>query len=415
MRVAYLNPCGQLGGAETSLREMLASVRQAAPSFELLLILGEDGPMAEEARSLGVQVVLLPFPPVLAKLGDARMGPVATLAQIARAAGATVAYKARLTRILRSMRPDIIHSNGFKMHLLAAWTRPRQTRLVWHIHDYVSTRRLMHRLLCLSGNYCSVAVVNSKSVAEDLHALLPKLEIVPVYNAVDTERFSPRGNKVNLDALSGLPPCSAGTIRIGLVATFAKWKGHKAFLQALARVSADLPIRGYIIGAPIYQTNGSQWSRRELEEEVDQLGLRGKVGFTGFIRDTASAMRSLDVVVHASTDPEPFGMVIIEAMACGVPVIASQAGGAAELFTDGENALAHAPGDVAALARQIERLASDPDLRQRLARSSRRTAEQRYQRNRLAGELLRVYRATYSAPLETQEAIASSSLSMEGD
>jgi len=108
--------------------------------------------------------------------------------------------------------------------------------------------------------------------------------------------------------------------------------------------------------------------------------------------DTAGAMRALDVVVHASTEPEPFGMVIIEAMASGRPVIASEAGGARELFSDGENALAHSPGDSDSLATQILRLAADEDLRTRLGRAGRATAVGLYDRNRLAIEMLTTYR-----------------------
>src|ERR1700730_9213288 len=143
MRVVYLNPCGQLGGAETSLRELLASVRKAAPDWELWLVLGEDGPLADEARKLGVQVVMAPFPHPLARLGDARTRPLAMLGQLLKATGAAIRYKVRLARIVESIQPHIIHTNGFKMHLLGAWTRPRGTPLVWHIHDYVSTRRFM--------------------------------------------------------------------------------------------------------------------------------------------------------------------------------------------------------------------------------------------------------------------------------
>ena len=157
-------------------------------------------------------------------------------------------------------------------------------------------------------------------------------------------------------------------------------------------MSPDLPVRGYIVGGPIYQTDGSQWSALELHQEADRLGLAGKVGFTGFLEDTPAAMRALDVIVHASTQPEPFGMVIIEGMACGRAVIASQAGGAAELFVDGENALAHPPGDAAALARQIERLSRDEGLRSKLGSAGRATAEIHYHGKRLAAELSDLYR-----------------------
>ena len=396
VRIVYLNPCGKLGGAETSLRELLASLRAAEPTWELCLVLAEDGPLVEIARDMGVQVIVRPFPPSLGRLGDA--GGLSTAWSLVKAAAATWQYGRRLGQLLSEAQPDIIHTNGFKMHLLGAWTRPAGTPLVWHIHDYVSARRWMGRLLRIFQKACSAAIANSKSVAADLRQLLPNLNVVPIYNAIDLDRFSPVGSKLDLDSIAGLSPAGPGTVRVGLVATFARWKGHRVFLQALAQLSDEPPVRGYIIGGPIYQTDKSQCSFEELKDQAGRLGLDGRVGFTGFISDPAEAMRSCDIVVHASTEPEPFGMVIAEAMACEKAVVASQAGGAAELFTDGENALGHPPGDAAALALQIRRLAVDPALRLRLGKAARQTAQQLYQRARLAGELMAVYRAIGSVP-----------------
>jgi glycosyltransferase involved in cell wall biosynthesis len=95
-------------------------------------------------------------------------------------------------------------------------------------------------------------------------------------------------------------------------------------------------------------------------------------------------------------------MVIIEGIACGKAVIASQAGGASELFVDGENALGHAPGDAAMLARQIKRLAEDPDLRLQLGQAGRVTAERLYHRKRLATELLALYQNIHRDPAEAE-------------
>ena len=414
MRIVYLNPCGNLGGAETSLRELLAGIRRTEPALELSLVLGEDGPIADIARDLGVTVMVKPFPQALARLGDAGRKP--TVWQFIRAAYATGGYARSLAGLLRQIRPDLIHTNGFKMHLLGAWTRPRRTPLVWHIHDYVSSRRLMSHLLRVFQKACTVAIANSRSVAADLRALLPHLKVLPVYNAVDLERFSPTGTKVDLDAIAGLPAVSPETVRIGLVATFARWKGHRVFLQALAQVAATLPVRGYIIGGPIYQTDGSQWSQAELMEEVERLGLDGKVGFTGFLNDVPAALRSLDIAVHASTEPEPFGMVIIEAMACGRAVIASQAGGACELFSDGEDALGHPPGNAPALAQQMLILVGDEGLRRHLGKAGRVTAERSHSGERLARELLTVYREVAGSSFETKTVAAiSDSMRTTGD
>lgn len=396
MRIAYLNPSGRLGGAETSLRELLASVRAAEPGWELWLLLGEEGPLVSIARDLGVKVVVKPLPPRLARLGDA--GRRTALAGLAGAAAATARYARALSGWLAEIQPDIIHTNGLKMHLLGACSRPRRTPLIWHIHDYVGLRPMMRRLLRPFRKSCTAAIVNSKSVASDLEQALPGLRIVPIYNAIDLQRFSPQGNRLDLDTQAGLVPAQPGTVRVGLIGTFARWKGHRVFLEALSRLPDDLPVRGYIIGGPIYQTDGSQWSIEELQREVERLGLAGKVGFTGFLEDSAAAIRSLDVLVHASTQPEPFGMVIIEGMACGKAVIASQGGGAAELFTDGLNALAHAPGDVDGLASQIKRLAGDRQLRAKLGEAGRATVEHHYHGRRLAKELLEVYRASAQTP-----------------
>src|SRR5205085_6432425 len=177
------------------------------------------------------------------------------------------------------------------------------------------------------------------------------------------------------DSLSGLPPSHSGTVKVGLLGTLARWKGHETFLKALAALPESLPVRGYISGDAIYQTRGSQYSLNELKGIASRLGVSHRVGFTGFVDKPEAAMRSLDVIVHASTEPEPFGLVIAEAMACGRAVIVSHAGGAAEIVTPDVDALTHPPGDVDALASAIHALATDPPRRAALGRAARATAE----------------------------------------
>jgi glycosyltransferase involved in cell wall biosynthesis len=380
-----------MGGAETSLVELLASIRSAEPEWELYLVLGQTGVLADRARQLGVRVTVAPFPPALARLGDAGRRPLASVWSLGTSIWPTARYARRLATLIKTIQPDVIHTNGFKMHVLGSWIRPRKTELIWHMHDYVSTRPLMRRLLRLRWSQCAAAIANSNSVAQDLRAVLPGLRVVPIYNAIDVERFAPKGKTVDLDQTSGLASAAPGTIRVGLPATFARWKGHGVFLQALSLLPGELPVRGYVIGGPIYQTASSQHSLAELQQEASRLGLAGKVGFTGFLDDPATAMRALDIIVHASTQAEPFGMVIIEGMACGKAVVVSRAGGASELFIDGVNALGYRPGDAAALARQIERLACDEGLRRRLGTAARVAAEQHYRGERLAKDLVSLY------------------------
>jgi glycosyltransferase involved in cell wall biosynthesis len=155
---------------------------------------------------------------------------------------------------------------------------------------------------------------------------------------------------------------------------------------------SSLRVRGYVIGGAIYETSGSQVTLGELREYATSLGLGERVGFTGLVNDSPAAMRALDVVVHASTDPEPFGLVIAEGMATARPVVTSGAGGAGELAKHGVNALVHTPGDAWQLAQSIETLAASESLRTQIGTAGRTTAERSFTRHRLVGELTPIYR-----------------------
>jgi glycosyltransferase involved in cell wall biosynthesis len=243
---------------------------------------------------------------------------------------------------------------------------------VCHVHDYVTCRPLKRWLLKAGSRRFDRFVANSGSVAADLLATpLPREKVISIHNGVKIERFSPAGEILDLDQLSGLPEAGPGVVRVGLVAAFAKWKGHVTFMRALARLPRSLNIRAYAIGGPIYQASGSQYTFDELRAAAATNCPGVEFGFTGVIEPIEAAYRALDIVVHASTDPEPFGMVIIEAMACQKAVVVSRGGGAAEIFEDGVTALAHNPGDAAMLARQIERLARDAGLRVSLGEMGR--------------------------------------------
>jgi glycosyltransferase involved in cell wall biosynthesis len=323
------------------------------------------------------------------------VGAGSLVARLPQAAHAVGGYLQALRAAVAAIQPDLVHTNGLKMHLLAARALPRPApALVWHMHDYIGSRPTTALLLRSFRSRCAAVVANSESVAADVRATLgDRVPVTVVANAVDVSLFAPGGDVLDLDALAGLPTAPSGVVRVGLLATFARWKGHGVFLDALSRLPDRLPVRGYVIGGGVYQTDGSQYTLDELRAEAARLGLDGRVGFTGFVERPAAALRSLDIAVHASTSPEPFGLAIVEAMACGRAVVASLAGGAVEIVTPGIDALGHRPGDAAQLAARIASLAADPALRARLGAAARGTAVRRYDRTRLSGDVIPVYHA----------------------
>jgi glycosyltransferase involved in cell wall biosynthesis len=279
-----------------------------------------------------------------------------------------------------------------KAHLLALLVRDRP--LVVHLRDFISERPVSRRLFRALPRR-AIVLANSHAVAEDLRKIAPHLTTEVVHNAIDVHAFEPGPTDPNyLAEAAGLPPPEPGTLSVGLVATYAWWKGHVDFIAAAARVrtmSSMPPVRFYVVGGSIYRTRGSDITEVELERAVEREGLRGVVGLVPFQKDIARVYRGLDVVVHASTRPEPFGRTIVEAMACGRPVVVSRAGGAVELFEEGRSGLGFEPGDPDDLARVVARLVLDESLRAAIGAEGRNQAVERFDRTRLGRQVSAVY------------------------
>jgi glycosyltransferase involved in cell wall biosynthesis len=394
VRVTFLNTGASLGGAERSLLDLLASLRAGSPELRVSLVTGAEGPLVHEARDLGVETRILPFPDSLARIGDSTVrGLGGRLGLAGRTLGAGLdawRYRRVLARTLDELAPDVVHSNTIKLHLFGALANRRGRPLVWHVRDMIGLRPVAGRALRWAASRAALAFVISRAVADDARSTLGALPLEILYDGIDTRMFEPgAGDSDRLDSSCGLPPCAGDVVRIGLVAAFATWKGHDTFLEAASRVT-DPRIRFYVVGGPIYAT-AAQVNEAALRERARGLGIASRVGWSGFRDDVANVYRALDVVVHASTRPEPFGRTIVEAMACGRAVIVSRAGGAAELFEEGQDAIGFRPGDAADLARAMIRLAGDPAERERLGARARATAVERFSRERLAPAVLRAY------------------------
>ncbi len=405
MRVLFLSPSGALGGAERVLLENIWALRHASPPVEVHLLSLAPGPVLEEAARRGAKVCYLPVPQGIGQLGDSQFRQQGLLgrfqgllSQVGRAIPGLGRYLWGLRRTVDQIRPDLIHSNGIKTHLLSALAVGRSRPVIWHAHDFYGSRPVVRRLLQAVHGQAVGVIAISQAVARDVHLVLPRRPIGVLANAIDLERFTPGAGEDRdwLDQAAGLSPLPPGGLRVGIVATYARWKGQDLLLKAIGQLDRSMlsvPVRFYIIGGPIYQTQGSQFTRTELEELAASLGVASEVGFVEFQPDPTRAYQALDVVVHTSTQPEPFGLTIIEAMACGRAVVAATAGGVPELFRDGIDALGCIPNDPAALAQVLGALLQSSHQRQQLGEAATAWVHRHFDRSRLQRELPQIYQA----------------------
>lgn len=409
MRISCLSVSDQVGGSEVALLGMISSLRRIRPDWEFQVVIPGDGPLGGRVEDVGAACAVVRMPGPLARLGEwsavsdgwSAGAQMALGLRLCESAAVLPAYESRLRRAVSSFRPDLIHTNGFKAHVLGARLK-REQSLVWHLHEYVSRRKLSRWLLHRYVDRCDAVIANSESVAADVRASLPAIPPLRVVaNGVDLTTFQPAGPRLDLDGLAGMPAAPPDIVRVGLVATFGRWKGHDLFLDAVHRAGSSCRLRGYIIGGPVYDTVNSQYTSQELQAMIDARQLQDRVGLTGFV-EPASAMRALDVVVHASTEAEPFGLVIAEAMACGRPVVTTGHGGAAALVTAGHDAIVVPPGDAQALAEAIRRLVDDRRLRDAIGERARESAVQRFAPERMAAEIADVFERATRRPAFAQ-------------
>jgi glycosyltransferase involved in cell wall biosynthesis len=265
----------------------------------------------------------------------------------------TLPYALRLARLGRRHRVDLLHqNNGFELAALLAAAILRVPLVVFQRGD--EPRTLIARLLAARVDQY---VANSEATRVSLVSVrVPPGKIDVVYPPIDLTQFDPeRPGRVRRADL-GLQPAAPC---FGIVGQLVEWKGHRVFLDAARRVLTAMPDACAVIVGDAPPDRGAY--RVELEERAGRLGISDRVRFLGFREDVADLLRLMDVVVHASVFPEPFGRVLVEAMAMKKPVVASMAGGPVEVVENGRSGFLVPAGDDASMARRIVELLAAPE------------------------------------------------------
>lgn len=384
-RIVYIDHTAKRSGGEIAL---VRTVQALGDAIEAHVILGESGDLQGELERAGATVHVLPMADVLRNRRKESVTAYSLLTGGLRQFTSGLDYVRKLRATIGHLDADIVHTNSLKADLLGGLAgRLARRKVVWHVRDMISSPYLTPLgvfILRVGANVIPHRIlVNSQATRSTLPAWSrPRVVYNSVlYDAVPADWHSvPSTEKRN-------------HVRIGIIGRIAPWKGQDVFLKAFAIACRDAACEAVIVGGVQFGEDGYLEQLRSL---VQALGIADRVTFTGHQESVAEELASLDVFVHASTSPEPFGQVLVEAMRARVPVIAAAAGGPLEIVTDGVDGLLAPPGDVSAYAAAIRRLIDDPDLRSRLA-SAGYASSKRFSPEALRANLLDVYRGLLTA------------------
>ena len=386
--VACVSVSAALGGSEWVLLDFAA--RAARLDLAATVVLPKTGPLGETLQAAGVSVAVAPADEELLAATQRQMlspqGLVRFGRGLARWSGAIAKTVAPLGGA--GGPAPILYSNGFKAHLACSLLRAH--RHVWHLHEFPPERLdLIWR--SLASALPDARIANSAAVAA-AWTLGGRARPVVIPNGVDLARFKPAPRSFWIHELLGL---AHDARLIGMPAVFARWKGHLQVVEAFERAAARLEDTHLVlVGGPIYDTTAERGYAEELVRRVRRSSASGarrqqplsdRIHFVKFDPEPWRLYPEFDLVVHFSTRPEPFGRVIAEAMASGVPVIAADAGGPRDIVEDGVTGWRVPPGDVMALAERIVG-AFEADTGPMRA-AARRAAEERFSAERFAREV----------------------------
>lgn len=295
----------------------------------------------------------------------------------------------RLARLMRQYRPHIVHSRNWGAIEAVAAAKLAGVPVVIHSeHGYevdmfsgLPMRRRLFRRASYAMADATFAVTRELRDFHARQAWIHPRSMGVMYNGVDTQRFAPsREARIAMRQELGLPETS---FVVGSVGRLVPIKDHQTFLKAAATlVKNGLDIRVLLVG--------SGPERERLQSLASANNLEGRVCFTGDSGRVPELLNAMDVFVLPSLG-EGMSNTLLEAMACGLPTLATNVGGNPEIITDNLNGCLFAPGDVAWLASKLELLARDPGLIHQLGTAARNHAIESFSLSRM----LELYRSFY--------------------
>jgi glycosyltransferase involved in cell wall biosynthesis len=365
MRILFLDQSGSLGGAELCLLDIAQSHQDRC-----LVALFESGSFQQELEKRQIPVQVLSHQ-------SCEIRKNSTVRQSLIGAGKLIPLMIQVARLSRSF--DVIYANTQKALVVGAIASLLSQRpLVYHLHDIISTDHFSSSnqrvIVTLANQVAALVITNSKASREAFIKAGGKAEKTHVvYNGFNPRQYPIiatqnclQRKQLNLD----------GQFVVGCFSRLSPWKGQHILIKALSHCMERVSV--VLVGDALF---GEQQYVQQLHQQIADLGLEHRVHFLGFRSDIPSLMAACDLIAHTSVLPEPFGRVIVEAMLCQRPVVATASGGVMELVHHGMTGWLVPPDDPFKLADVIDECCAHPERAAAIALRARNEAVKRFDLN----------------------------------
>lgn len=330
---------------------------------EVLVVLPEEGPMAETLRQQNISVYIVPHLCVIRRRVLKSWQIIPFLLSI-------IPSVLHLWWMIRRHQVELVHTNTGVIFTSALAARLARVPHVWHLQEIFADfpsfwRYYQHFVLFFSDTIFCASKATAAQFPEN-----PKVQVL--YNGLDLQKFTVAPSEIQR---ARDEYCTHGYDKlVAVLGRISLWKGQEVFLEACKRLRDEGvdSVRFLIVGDVF---PGNEYLLENHKAYVEDQGLGQNVMFVDFIENPMPLIAALDIVVVPSTLPDPFPTIVLEAMALGTPVIASNAGGPVEQIEDSVTGLLVPPKDPDSLAGAIKKMVNDPQWSQQLGEMGRKRIE----------------------------------------
>ena len=356
-KILYLHAGAEMYGADKVLLELIKGLDKG--EFAVHVILPNDGVLVSSLEEAGAKVKVINYP-ILRRKYFNPSGILEYFSSYNR-------YSKQIADYAKGNGITLIHNNTTAVLEGIYLKRKLKLPLIWHVHEIiVKPKAISDFINFLMGSYADKIVTVSNAVANHVKQshYVKDDQVQVIYNGVDNAVYK----MMDASGVRDQFGIAQDALVIGMVGRVNAWKGQGDFLEAVTPILESNPKAVAFLAGSAF--DGEEWRMDELEKAISDSPVAGQIKRIDYYNKTTELYNMFDIFVLPSTNPDPLPTVVLEAMACGKPVVGYRHGGVCEMVKEGENGLLVTPNQPVELSKAIQELAENTEKRAQFGEAS---------------------------------------------
>ena len=373
--IVFLHSSSELYGSDRSLLNLVKNLDK--DKFNITVILPEDGPLVDKINRFDNVEVIINELAVLRRKNLSLSGMSQYFIMLIK----SIKF---INNLIKEKNIDIVYTNTSVIFAGGISAKLCKVKSIWHIREIIKSKYERFIVSRIVNTFSDYIIANSKATAEAISKNKDKVKVI--YNAIDIEK------NIDLEYNDGAYKEVAATvaggydkIKVGMAGRINRWKGQKLFVDMAKLVSQDNDNVEFLIAGNVYK--GEDYILDDLKEYILESGVKDKIGLLGQVDNMNSFYKNIDIFILPSIQPEPFGLVVIEAMNNKLPVVATNHGGPVEIIENNIDGFLVDYKDAKEIAQVVNKLIKDKELRSYIATNAEEKVKKQFNVNRYVDEI----------------------------